>query len=148
MKKNLAKILLGLAFLLAFNVIYYITGGIIRTASCWIAYAFIHLSYLLLIFFSIWTGREYYAVELTLPVLAISFIYFVANLVLGSIIIIISPLGIKLCVILEILMLAAYLIFICPTLLANQDTMEQIKRKQMEKHYVQDCSDDSNKSNN
>jgi hypothetical protein len=140
MKKNVAKTLLGLAFLLVFNVIYYIIGGVDRTASCWIAYAFIHVSYLLLVFSGALTGREGRTPELELPVWTISFIYFAANLVIGSAIIIVSPKGIKFCIIMEVIMLAVYLVFLCTTLLANEHTMQQSEQGRIEKRYVQECS--------
>jgi hypothetical protein len=133
MKKNITKTILGLAFLLAFNIIYYTTGGTDRTASCWIAYAFIHVSYFLMVLFCEIAGREDKMVELELPLVVISLIYFLANLVLGSLVIIISPSGVKFCIIMEVIMLAIYLVFICTILLANKDTMEQVKQSQAKK---------------
>jgi hypothetical protein len=142
MKKNVLKIVLVTVFLLLFNVIYFMAEGTGRTASCWIAYGFIHASYLLLVFSGLIAGREGKTVELALPVYGISLTYFVINLLVGIVIIVVSPERIKLSLIVEILMLGIYLVFLCTTLLANEHTMEQTGQRRIEKRYVQDCSNE------
>lgn len=48
-KKSLLYILLDLIFLAVFNTVFFVVGGTEHPASVWIAYGFIHFSYIMVL---------------------------------------------------------------------------------------------------
>lgn len=130
-------ILLGLVFLIVFNLLFFTMAGAKgHPASVWISYGFIHGAYALLLLtpYLITRGEsvEVYAFSLY----SVASTYFMVELVAGVIFILVHPEGWKGALIVQVLLLAAYAFALLPNMLANEKTAANEARMQGDLKFV------------
>ena len=127
-------------FLVMFNIVFFVSGGSNREASVWIAYSFIHISFLAIILTTVMVTNSRKMEELTIPALSISVVYFLITFVVGVFFIMVSPKGVKGCIIINVILLGIYLIVFLVNEMADDDTSKNIETLQANRVYVKECS--------
>lgn len=130
-KKLVLRIILDLIFLVVFNAVFFIAGGVEHTASVWVAYAFIHLAYIMVVVTPFLTVKSSAAV-LGLSLYGISSAYFLIELLVGIIFILIASPSYKTSLIVQLVIAGLYAIFLVACLISNEQTADSTKRHEME----------------
>lgn len=138
-KKTVINVVLSLIFVLVFNVIFFIWGKSGRVASQWLGYAFVHISYAVLLA-ATFLWRKPQSPEMNLPVCATAFAYFIVDLLVSAVFIVTAPKGIKLELVVQLLLLAVFAAALLVQRRANEDTAEQDELRNIEREYVREGS--------
>ena len=140
MKKSILYIALDLIFLIVFNAIFFLVKPEENPASVWISYAFIHLAYIMVVATPILTRKSKSANVFGLALASVSAVYFFIVFIVGIIFILARPEDFKACLIIQILLAAAYGIVLLINLIANEITAEKEEKRQKEILFVKTCS--------
>ena len=141
MKKiNILWLILGSIFLIVFNVFFFMLGGTEHNLSVWISYGFIHFAYLMLILTPklIRGGKSKAIFGFTLY--AISSVYFFAQLVIGTVFILIAPESINATLLTQLGIAGLYGIILIINMIANERTADAEEKRQYEISYVKNAS--------
>lgn len=142
MKKS--KILGGLIHLIVlalFNTLFFGIGGVEHPVSAWIAYGFIHFSYLMMILAPYITQKGKNWATYALSMYAITSAYFFVELAVGGIIIIVAPEGHKFSLFSQLIMCGIYLIILFGNMMADEHTAKAVEKHEAELLYVKEsCS--------
>ena len=138
MKKNILSTILCLIFLIIFNLIFYMTGGTVRPVSVWISYGFIHIAYLFLVCTTLFVKPGENAALFGMTLGAVSGVYFIVELIVGSAFILIASEGYKACVIVHAVITGIYVIILIINILANDTTATAQKRHNAEVNYLKE----------
>lgn len=140
-KTSILWIMMDLIFLIVFNTIYFLAGAERYGTSAWLSYGFIHFSYLMLLLTPYLTKKtSTHAAVLGFAISSVSSAYFLAELVIGSIIILINPEGFKVVLVLHMIITAIYLVVLLSNMIANENTADSLERHEVELKYVKECS--------
>lgn len=120
-KKTMLWIILDSVFILVFNLLFFTLGKPPHPASVWIAYGFIHFAYFTVLAVPLLCGKEEAAVS-RLALYAVSVGYFVIELVIGLLIMLISPARVTASLVIQILIAAVYVAVLAINLLADGHT--------------------------
>jgi len=153
LKNKILWVTLKILFIIIFNVFFFMIGGTEHVTSVWISYGFIHFSYLSLIFTQILI-KEKNNVAFGLPLYLISTIYFLLNLIIGIIFILLQPDSNKIVFLTLFFFAIIYFIFIVISMLVNEDTKNKNDSQKKEIEFIKgtstrlkillsDCSDNS-----
>jgi len=107
-------------FVLLFNALFFLLGSFPRPASVWIAYAFIHVSYAAMLLSPLMRGRARASHAFAVSTFGASAMYFLAVLASGIVSILWSPEGFRFVLVVQLLLLAGYLLLLLPGLIANE----------------------------
>lgn len=140
MKKSILYIALDLIFLIVFNVIFFLLKPEENPASVWISYAFIHLAYIMVVATPILTRKGKSSSVFGVALASVSAVYFFIVFIVGIIFILARPESFKACLIIQILIAAAYGIVLLINLIANEVTAEKEEKRQKEILFVKTCS--------
>ena len=135
-KKAILWSALDLVFLVVFNTVFFMAGGGGRVASVWIAYGFIHLAYAMVVATPFLIGKGSNAAIFGYSLYAISSAYFLLELVVGVVFILIKADSCKVSLIVQMAIAAVYAIVLLVTLLANEHTAEGTKRHEKEVAFI------------
>lgn len=135
-KKRILWILLDLVFLIIFNTIFFLLGGVHNKSSVWVAYGFIHFSYIMLLFTPSLCKRRTEQIEMRLSVDSVSLLYFWVTFVIGVVFIIVKPDTVKICVVANVVITGVYAIVPLTLLLANEYTADNLDIHDKELDYV------------
>ena len=141
MKKSVLYIALDLIFLVVFNIIFFLLKPEQNPASVWISYGFIHFAYIMVIATPILVNKGKHASVFGAVTTTISAVYFFAVFVIGIIFILARPESFKACLIIQILLAAAYGIVLIINLIANETTAEKEAKREKEILFVKTCSE-------
>lgn len=140
-KSKILGILIHLIVLALFNALYFGLGGMNHPASAWISYGFIHFSYIIMIITPFITQRGKDRGTYAATMYTITSIYFFIELIVGSIIIIIAPEGLKFSLFSQLIMAAVFLIFLFSNMMADEHTAKAVEKHEAELVYVKEsCS--------
>lgn len=139
-RKPIFWALLDLAFLVAFNLVFFIIGGFTHTLSVWISYVFIHISYVLLLLTPVLSYKNKAKFILGMSISLISYIYFMINFVCGILFIIFLPEMFIVPLIVNIILLALYVIVLMSVLMTNERTNENLAIHEVEMEYIKNDS--------
>ena len=134
-KTKVLRIALCCIFPILFNLMFFMLSGSQYSASVWITYAFIHLAWVLLIATPLLSPQGATNSIFRLSIYSVSLIYFLAELIMGVIIIFVQPHAVKGTVILQAVLLSFYVAILIPVLLANEhstDNTEQLQNNAAE----------------
>lgn len=144
MKANILKVIVGLIFLIVFNVLFFLMGGTERSDTEWICYGFIHAAYLCLLvtplFCNAGKGETVLAASLFLQAL----FYFFTELVIGLGFIwynayysisLIWP------TIIQGILLAIFFILQLMSVMANDATKTSLAKQRQEKVYIRSLAE-------
>ena len=139
-KKTVLRIVLDLVFVLVFNLIYFVCIYVPHESAQWVSYAFVHVAYLNMVLiprFSTRRGKSVAVFSMTTG--TISTIYFGVELVVGLIMLLLS-LSALVSAIVQIILLAIYLLCLLPTWIANENTAESEMRQAAEIAFIKDSA--------
>lgn len=140
MKNKLLTAVPYIVVLIIFNIIFFLIGGADRKASEWIAYGSIHAACLVFLAVVFVVKRNEGRAELSVPLTAISGIYYVLVFIVNLLILIWKPDSVKGCVIAEAVLAGIYMIVFSWLLRADLKTGEQIRKEQSGIRFVRGCS--------
>lgn len=135
-KAKISGIIASLIFIVAFNAIFFIVAGFDHPASVWIAYAMIHVSYIMLILTPVLAGGGKTVLETSTPLFMLSGINFGVHFLVGLIFMLVAPDGCTFEIILYIILLVAYLIPFFTLFGVNAHTTESAKRQAKEVFFI------------
>ena len=125
-----------LLFLVAFNAIFFIVAGFDHPASVWIAYAMIHITYLMFICTPLFTRFEKTSMETGAPLVMLSAINFALHFLVGLIFMLVAPEKCKFEIVLYIILLTIYLVVFFTLMFANSHTEASAKRQAKEVFFI------------
>jgi hypothetical protein len=139
-KKSLLWIILDLIFLIVFNVVFFVAGGMSHPASVWIAYAFIHIAYILLLItpFLIREGSSKAIFGASLY--SISSAYFLLEFIVGIVFIFLKSDSYKASLIVQVVLAGLYGVLLVSHMIANETTADSVAEHEHELVYVKTCS--------
>ena len=121
-KKNILTIILDSVFVVAFNMLFFINGGLVHTATVWTIYGFLHFAFFMVLVTPLISAKGTTAVQSKTVIYAISLLYFFVELIFAIIFIFFVILGFRLTLSLEIIVTALYLVVLTVNLLADDST--------------------------
>lgn len=130
--------LIHVIVLALFNALYFGLGGVEQPASAWIAYGFIHFSYVMMILTPHITQKGKDGATYAASMYTISSSYFVIELILGSIIIIVASEGYKFSLFSQLIIAAIYLIILFANMMADEHTAKAVEKHEAELIYVKE----------
>lgn len=139
-KKSVLWILLDLVFLIVFNTVFFVAGGTSHTFSVWIAYGFIHFSYLMVLATPFLIRKSSSSAVLGFSIYSISATYFFVEFVVGVFFIIFKQESYKSALITQIIIAGAYAIILLSLLLANEHTANSVERHEAEVSYIKNAA--------
>lgn len=139
-RKSVLWTLLDLVFLIAFNLIFFIVSGLTHTISVWISYTFIHISYVMLLLTPLFTHNNKTKFILGMSISAISYIYFMIDLTCGIMFIIFLSDKLIIPLIVNIVLLALYLLLLISVVLTNERTNANLQIHEAEMKYIDKAS--------
>lgn len=133
-------IVLDLVLVIVFNVIFFMYGSETRTIAVWLSYIFIHIAYGMVIATPFLTrkGREYALFGIT--TFSISVVYFLMSLAFGIVVFILRPITFKWVIMINTFLTGAYAVILIINMLANEHSVDEIKRQELQIQYVRGCS--------
>jgi len=141
MKKiNFLWIILNSIFLILFNTLFFVIGGKEHNASVWISYGFIHFAYIMLLVTPLLVRKFKNVAIFGYPLLTISTTYFLIQLVVGVVFILLALSGYKTALLVQICLAGLYGILLTIYMLANEYTAIAEEKRQVEIAYVKEAS--------
>lgn len=139
-KKRVLWLLLDLIFLIVFDTVFVVSRGLDQPASVWIAVAFIHFAYLMLLITPLLIKQTTNSAVLGFPLYSISIAYFLLVLLVGVIFILVSPDSYKASLIICIIITGVYFAMLFSHMIANESTAQSIEQHEIELKYVRESS--------
>lgn len=140
MKKVILNILLDLIFVVIFNAVFFMAGGIDHPSSVWLSYAFIHFAYLMVILTPVLVRNSSIASVFGFALGSISSAYFFIELVTGVIFIVAKPETMKIPFIVQIIIFGIYAVMLLSHMIANENTADSIERHEVELRFIKESS--------
>jgi hypothetical protein len=139
-KTSFLWIILDLIFIIIFNTIFFVAGGIKHSVSVWVSYGFIHFAYLMLLLTSRLIRRGKSSAVFGFSLYSISVIYFLIELVTGIIFILLSPENHKIALLIQLCIAGLYGILLIANMIANEHTDNDEEERHYQIAYVKDAS--------
>lgn len=139
-KKSILWILLDLVFLIVFNTVFFVAGGTSHSASVWIAYGFIHFSYLMVLATPFLIRKSSSSAIFGFSIYSISSTYFLVEFVVGVFFILMKQDSYKTSLIVQIVIAGLYAVILLSHLLANEHTADSVARHEAEVSYIKDAA--------
>lgn len=136
MKKTVLWILLDLVFLAVFNIVFFLIGGTVHSASVWISYGFIHFAYLLVIATPLLIRKSSSAAVFGLSIYSISSAYFLVEFVIGLFFILKQTEALKVPIVTQVVIAGIYAVILLSNLLVNEHTADVVKKQEAEISYI------------
>lgn len=141
MKANILKVIIGLIFLIGFNVMFFLLGGTERSTSEWVCYGFIHASYLCILstplLCNAGKGETVLSAGLYLRALA----YFFTEFVVGVGFLLYNPESATWPAIIQGVLLMLFLILQLMSVLANDSTKASLAKQRQERVYIRSLTE-------
>lgn len=139
-KKNILTIVLDLIFIASFNLLFFINGGIVHTASVWTIYGFLHFAFFMVLVTPLISARGTTAIQSKTVIYAISLLYFFVELIFAIIFIFFVILGFRLTLSVEIIVTALYLVVLTVNLLADDSTEKKQAKIENDSLFIKNIS--------
>ena len=140
MKKTVLWVLLDLVFVIVFNVVFFVAGGVEHNPSVWISYAFIHLAYLMVLITPLLIRNSSSSAVFGFSIYTISTTYFFIEFVVGLVFIFLNLDTVQLAIIIQVVLAGLYAVILIATLLSNEKTSNDIKRQEQEVVYIKEAA--------
>lgn len=144
MKVNILKIIIGLIFLIVFNVLFFLLGGTERSDTEWVCYGFIHAAYLCLLVTPLFCNAGKGETVLSASLYLRALFYFFTELVIGLGFIwynAYNPIPIVWPAIIQGILLAVFLILQLMSVLANDATKASLAKQRQERVYIRSIAE-------
>lgn len=139
-KKDLFTILLDLVFLLVFNIVFFMLGGTDHSAAVWISYGFIHFAYIMVVATPLLIRKSSASSVFGMTIASVSSVYFVVELVIGLVLILINVGSVKGSLLIHIIITGVYLVALLTNLIANEDTANHLQTQENEVAFIKGMS--------
>lgn len=139
-KKNTLTIILETIFIVAFNLLFFLNGGVQRVSSVWICYGFLHFSYFMILITPFICAKGSTAILSKTSTYTISIIYFFIQLVFTIVVIFANVDKRNLVLSCEIIVAAIYLIVLIINLLADDSTETKQTLHETENAFIKKIS--------
>ena len=139
-KKSVLWILLDLVFLIVFNTVFFVAGGMSHVPSVWIAYGFIHFSYIMVLVTPFLIRKSSSAAVFGFSIYSISATYFFVEFIVGAFFIILKQDSYKPSLITQIIIAGTYAVILLSHLLANEHTADSVERHETEVAYIKSAA--------
>lgn len=139
-KQSVLWALLDLVFLAVFNVVFFVAGGTDHPASVWLAYAFIHFAYLMVIATPLLIRGGSATAVFGFSLYSLAGYYFIAELIVGTVFIFLAQEDMRLSLVVQVIMAGVYLALLFSHMLANEKTAESQLRKEAEVAVIKTAS--------
>jgi len=141
MKKiNVLWIILDLIFLIIFNAIFFIAGGVEHLTSVWISYGFIHFAYLMLVLTPFLIRKSISSVIFGYSLYSISAAYFLIQFITGIVFIFVAPESNTAAILVPLCIAGLYGIILVSNMIANEHTANSMEARQNQIAFVKDAS--------
>ena len=144
MKANILKIVIGLIFLIVFNVLFFLLGGTERSDTEWVCYGFIHAAYLCLLVTPLFCNAGKGETVLSASLYLRALFYFFTELVIGLGFIWYNayhPISPVWPAIIQGILLAVFLILQLMSVLANDATKASLGKQRQERVYIRSLAE-------
>ena len=111
-KKSILYILLDLVFLAVFNTVFFVAGGTEHPASVWIAYGFIHFSYLMVLVTPFLIRKSSSQAVFGFSLYSVSVVYFFVEFIVGLIFIFIGSDSYKSSLVVQVIIAGIYAVML------------------------------------
>lgn len=140
MEKTVLRAVLNSIFIIIFNIAFFLIGGFEHKASAWISYGFIHFAYFMMILTPILLRKGKNEAVFRFSLYSISSIYFLAELITGSVFILVAPDSYIAALLLQFIIAGLYGINLISHMIANEQTVEGEEERHYQIAYVKDAS--------
>jgi len=135
-KVNVLAILLQSVFLIVFNVLFFLLGGFEHETSIWIAYAFIHVAYLMLLITPLITNKSDRNSVMGYSIYSISSYYFVFTFVINLAFILFTLESSKVAIAFNVIVTGIYAVILISNLMANEHTKASTEQREQDLNYI------------
>ena len=139
-KKNVLTAILDSVFVIAFNVLFFVNGGIHHVPSTWICYGFLHFAYLMVLLTPIFETKGKAAYLSKLTTYSISFLYFFIELALAIAVFAKEMDKTKVIISVQTIFFFLYFILLLSNLLANDSTAKKQELHDIENDFIKTIS--------
>jgi hypothetical protein len=141
MKKiNVLWTILNLIFLVIFNALFFVLGGVEHNVSVWMSYGFIHFAYLMLLLTPKLIRKGKSAAVFGFSLYSISAVYFLMEFVAGIIFILVKPETFGTALLVQLCLAGLYGIILVANMISNEYTADAEEKRQYQIAYVKDAS--------
>ena len=123
-------------FLVVFNTFFFVLGGSRHSSAVWISYAFIHVSYLVMLAAPYFVPQSQSAALFRLTSGAVASAYFAVELVMGSIFIIAAPEGYEAALLSQLLLFGICVVFFVWAAASDMRTREAEDNSRIATDYI------------
>ena len=144
MKANVLKVVIGLIFLIVFNVLFFLLGGTERTDTEWVCYGFIHAAYLCLLATPLFCNAGKGETVLSASLYLRALFYFFTELVIGLGFIWYNanhPISVLWPAIIQGVLLAVFLVLQLMGVMANDATKASLGKQRQERVYIRSLAE-------
>lgn len=132
--------MLDLIFLIIFNAVFFVAGGVDHKVSVWISFSFINFAYLMLLITSVLIRKGKSEAVFGFSLYMVSSVYFLVELVVGVVFILINPDSYKAALLVQLCIAGLYGIFLISSMIANESTANAEQNRAYEIDYVKKAS--------
>lgn len=140
MNKSFLQVILGSIFLVVFNVLFFVIGGLEHNVSVWLSYGFIHFAYLMLLLTPGLVSKGKSAAVFGFSLYVISSAYFFIELIIGVIFILLAPDSYAIALLVQLCLAGVYGASLVSHMIANEHTADAEEKRQPQIAYVKDAS--------
>lgn len=139
-RKDYTRIIIYALLILVFNLVFFISGGIERSATCWVAYTFVHVA-LVVSCAAPFICINYKRIpENLVTIYVFAWIYSILGIILNAVYIFLNINSVKSCCILNIILLVAYIIQLLINVNVNYTVEKNIETIDAEREFIRDTS--------
>lgn len=139
-KKSILTSILDSVFIVAFNILFFLNGGIHHGAAVWIAYGFLHFAYLMILITPLIAAHGSTAILSKTTTYTISLLYFILQLIFSIVIFVTKTEHIKVEISIETVLTAIYVIILVINLLTDDSIEHKQKRHESENDFIKGIS--------
>jgi len=139
-KTTVLWIILDLIFLIIFNAVFFLIGGVNHNLSVWLSYGFIHFAYFMLLFTPLLIRGGKSAAVFGFSLYSISSVYFLVEFAIGIVFVLISPESYKIALLVQLCLAGLFGIILISNMIANEHTADNEKKRQCQIEYVKKAS--------
>jgi len=140
MKKSVLWVVLYSIFLGLFNLVFFTFGGTDHCATVWLSYGFIHAAYLTVAITSLTAFNKSSVPTLGFALSTIALAYFLAELAVGLIFILIGADILKFALVVQVILLGIFLAMFVANLIANIQTNENLAQSKAGAAFAKGCA--------
>ena len=135
-KKSVLYVLLDAVFVIIFNTVFFVVGGMDHPASVWLSYGFIHFSYGMVLVTALLIRKSSSAAVFGFSLYSVSTAYFTIEFIVGIIFILLRSDSIKAALVVQIIIAGVYAVLLLSNMIANEHTGDAVQRKEAEVAYI------------